>query len=74
MAISVGSLAIEEAELRRFPKASDLVILALAAVLENFGYRQMNSLWRVRGLWQWTRGVQSWGEMPRKGFRAKAAA
>jgi cellulose synthase/poly-beta-1,6-N-acetylglucosamine synthase-like glycosyltransferase len=68
VAISVGSLALEEAELRRFPRAVDLVTLALAAVLENFGYRQLNSFWRIRGLWQWARGVQSWGEMSRKGF------
>lgn len=72
VAISVGSLAVEEAELRRFPRASDLAVLALAAVLENFGYRQLNSLWRIQGLWQWARGVQSWGEMTRKGFRAAA--
>lgn len=73
VAISVGSLALEEAELRRFPKAIDLIKLALAAVLENFGYRQLNSLWRLWGLWQWLRGVQSWGEMSRKGFQPAAA-
>lgn len=73
IAISVGSLVIEEAELRRFPKVSDLLVLALAAILENFGYRQLNSLWRVRGLIEWMRGDQSWGEMSRKGFRATAA-
>ena len=73
VAISVGSLAIEEAELRRFPKARDLIILAGAAVLENFGYRQLNSYWRIRGLWQWLRGEQAWGSMARKGFSAKAA-
>jgi cellulose synthase/poly-beta-1,6-N-acetylglucosamine synthase-like glycosyltransferase len=72
VAISVGSLALEEAELRRFPRAVDLVTLALAAVLENFGYRQLNSFWRMRGLLQWARGVQSWGEMSRKGFRSAA--
>lgn len=68
VAVSVGSLAIEEAELRRFPKAVNLLTLAFAAVLENFGYRQLNSLWRLRGLWQWARGVRAWGEMSRKGF------
>lgn len=72
VAISVGSLAIEEAELRRFEKASDLVVLALAAVLENFGYRQLNSCWRLYGLWQWLRGDHSWGGMTRKGFGAGA--
>lgn len=74
IAISVGSLALEEAELRRFPKAAHLVTLAFAAVLENLGYRQLNSLWRIRGLWQWARGVQTWGEMSRKGFGSVAPA
>jgi cellulose synthase/poly-beta-1,6-N-acetylglucosamine synthase-like glycosyltransferase len=74
VAISVGSLAIEEAELRRYPRASDIVTLALAAVLENFGYRQLNSLWRLHGLWQWLSGVHSWGEMSRRGFRSGAPA
>ena len=74
VAISVGSLALEEAELRRFPKARDLIVLALAAVLENFGYRQLNSYWRLCGLWQWARGVQSWGEMSRRGFRSAAVS
>jgi cellulose synthase/poly-beta-1,6-N-acetylglucosamine synthase-like glycosyltransferase len=72
--ISVGSLAIEEAELRRYPRSSDLLALAFAAVLENFGYRQLNSLWRMWGLWQWARGVQSWGDMARRGFRTGAGA
>lgn len=74
VAISVGSLAIEEAELRRFPKATDLVVLAAAAVLENFGYRQLNSYWRLKGFWQWVRGEQSWGSMTRKGFGARLDA
>lgn len=74
VAISIGSLAIEEAELRRYPRASDIVTLAFAAVLENFGYRQLNSLWRLHGLWQWLRGVDSWGEMSRRGFRSEAPA
>jgi cellulose synthase/poly-beta-1,6-N-acetylglucosamine synthase-like glycosyltransferase len=73
IAISVGALAIEESELRRVGKVSDLLRLAAAAVLENFGFRQMNSWWRIRGFWQWTRGVKSWGEMTRKGFTHRVA-
>lgn len=67
--ISVGSLALEESELRRFPKATDLLILTAVAVIENFGYRQINNLWRLRGVWQYLRKSQSWGTMTRKGFR-----
>ena len=73
IAISVGSLCLEEAELRRFPRARDLLILTLAAVLENFGYRQLNNLWRLQGTWQFLRGSHSWGTMTRKGFGATPA-
>ncbi|MBP6012886.1 MAG: glycosyltransferase family 2 protein [Alphaproteobacteria bacterium] len=59
--ISVGALILEELELRRFPNARDLSILALAAVAENFGYRQLNNLWRLQGLWQYMRGESGWG-------------
>lgn len=66
--ISVGSLVLEEMELKRFPRSGDLVLLTAAAVLENFGYRQINNLWRVGGWWQFLRKAEGWGEMTRKGF------
>ncbi len=72
IAISMGALALEEAELRRVSHVRDLLRLAAAAVLENFGYRQLNSWWRLLGFWQWVRGVKSWGEMTRKGFTEAA--
>lgn len=74
IAVSVGALALEEAELRRVSHVSDLMRLAIAAVLENFGYRQLNSFWRLRGFWQWMTGVKSWGEMSRKGFAGEVLA
>lgn len=66
--ISVGALALEEVELRRFPDARSLMILMGAAVLENFGYRQINNFWRLRGAWQFLTKAQGWGTMTRKGF------
>lgn len=66
--ISVGALALEEVELRRFPDAKSLMVLMGAAVLENFGYRQVNNFWRLRGAWQFLTGAQGWGTMTRKGF------
>ncbi|WP_426010664.1 hypothetical protein [Caulobacter sp. DWR2-3-1b2] len=68
--ISVGALALEEVELRRFPNGKSLLILMRAAVLENFGYRQINNVWRLRGLWQFMTGAQGWGSMTRTGFRS----
>jgi cellulose synthase/poly-beta-1,6-N-acetylglucosamine synthase-like glycosyltransferase len=67
--VSVGSLILEEIELKRFPRASDLIILTVVAIVENFGYRQINNLWRIQGLWQYLRGAQDWGTMTRVGFR-----
>lgn len=69
VAISVGSLLLEEIELRRFPKARHLALLTGAAILENFGYRQINNFWRVAGFWQFLRGAKGWGRMTRSGFK-----
>ncbi|MCF6122796.1 glycosyltransferase family 2 protein [Mesorhizobium sp. M1066] len=66
--VSVCSLVLEEAELQRFPRARDLAVLTAVAVIENFGYRQLNNFWRVKGWWQYLRADQSWGEMTRTGL------
>lgn len=68
--ISVGALALEEMELRRFPDARSLWLLMLAGVCENFGYRQLNNFWRLRGTWQFLTRQHGWGAMTRKGFQA----
>ena len=67
--VSVATLILEEVELRRFPNPSDLAILTLVSIVENFGYRQLSNLWRVRGFWQFLRKKQGWGQMTRKGFQ-----
>jgi cellulose synthase/poly-beta-1,6-N-acetylglucosamine synthase-like glycosyltransferase len=69
--VSVATLILEEAELRRFPNARDLAILTAVAVAENFGYRQLANIWRLRGWWQFLRKQQGWGTMTRKGFGTK---
>jgi len=66
--ISVGSLVLEELELRRYPKVGYLAVLMIAAVFENFGYRQMNNLWRVQGWLEFLRGRTGWAMVARKGF------
>ena len=47
-------------------RQSQLAQLLLAAILENFGYRQLVAFWRLQGLWRWATGAtQHWGEMTR---------
>jgi cellulose synthase/poly-beta-1,6-N-acetylglucosamine synthase-like glycosyltransferase len=66
--LSIGALALEEIELKRFPDVRSLIVLMLAAIVENFGYRQINNIWRLRGTWQYLTKQQSWGTMTRRGF------
>lgn len=68
--LSVGSLVLEELSFRRYPKIFDLVILFAYAVLENFGYRQLNTWWRFKGCLDYILGKRGWGKMQRKGFQA----
>mgnify|MGYP000865218421 FL=1 len=68
IAVSVGALVLEEQQLRRASQSRDLLVLAAWAVVENLGYRQLNSVWRLMGCWDWLRGGRGWGEMQRKGF------
>jgi cellulose synthase/poly-beta-1,6-N-acetylglucosamine synthase-like glycosyltransferase len=68
VALSVAALGLEELSFRRYEHTGDLVQLFWLAVAENFGYRQLNWWWRVRGMWFALRGKTAWGEHKRKGF------
>ena len=66
--LSVATVALEEVTFRRYPRFSDLARLFSLGVLENLGYRQLITFWRVRGILRLLRGDKAWGEMTRKGF------
>ncbi len=66
--ISLASVLLEELSFRRYPRVSDLLTLALYGCLENFGYRQLTSWWRIAGLFDFLRHRQHWGPMTRTGF------
>lgn len=68
MALSIAAVALEELSFRRYPRFVDLLTLFAIGFLENFGYRQLNQFWRLRGTLSALRGVQGWGIMTRKGF------
>jgi len=67
MLVSVISLSLEEISFRSSNNALELLLLFTIAIIENLGYRQLNSLWRVKGLYNWmTKSKHTWGEMSRK--------
>ena len=41
----------------------DLGKLVLYAILENFGYRKITTLWRVMANWPFFRTNAEWGDM-----------
>ncbi len=66
--LSMNALLLEEITFHLYPRFSQIGRLMLAAVLENFGFRQLVSLWRFIGLWRWMVNSKStWGKMTRTG-------
>jgi cellulose synthase/poly-beta-1,6-N-acetylglucosamine synthase-like glycosyltransferase len=53
---------------RRYDRPRQVCSLLWLGVVENFGYRQWKTLVAWRGLFEYLRGVDSWGEMARSGF------
>jgi cellulose synthase/poly-beta-1,6-N-acetylglucosamine synthase-like glycosyltransferase len=67
--VSLVSLFIEEVSFHRYPRWSDLLRGVVAAIVENFGYRQVLAAWQVSGALSAWRGRQAvWGTMHRQGF------
>ena len=66
--LSITAVALEEMGFRRYPNRKDLYRLIGLAVLENFGYRQLTTYWRLRGMYNLLRKKHAWGIMERRGF------
>ncbi len=58
MLLSTSSILLEELSFHMYPRIRELLFLYLIAILENFGYRQLTVVWRLRGLYRWLRGGQ----------------
>jgi len=65
--LSTTALLLEELSFHTYPKARYLLVLFVVSVLENFGYRQIMSIWRLQALFGWLTGQRiQWGVMKRK--------
>ena len=66
MVLSVCALLLEELSFHTYPKIRHIFVLFVVALVENLGYRQLNSFWRLQGLIRWLTGNKpGWGEMTR---------
>ncbi|MDH5561503.1 MAG: glycosyltransferase [Deltaproteobacteria bacterium] len=67
--MSSSAIIIEEFTFRRYPSLKMVLTLFFYGILENFGYRQINVIWRLIGIYDFLRKKKSWGKMTRKGFK-----
>lgn len=66
--LSIISLLFEEMTFHKYDKLSDKLSLVLYAFLENFGYKQLHTFWRLRGIIDLLLKKESWGAQKRKNF------
>ena len=69
VAVTLLAVLLNDVTSRRYMRGPDLVLLVAVAIFENFGYRQLNSLWGCVGTVQAMTGKGGWGSMQRKAFR-----
>jgi len=67
--LSVAAVLLEELAFRRYPSWLDLAKLIVFGILENFGYRQLMSVYKLRAFWEVIRRRRTWGRMERSGFQ-----
>lgn len=68
--LSVNAMLLEELSFHLYPRPKQQLKLFLVAIIENFGYRQLTSVFRVAGMVRWLmqlRGRARWGRVNRNG-------
>ncbi len=58
--LSTASIFLEEITYRRYPRWGHLFRLLFYGVIENFGYRQINSFWRCQAFLKYLVGMRKW--------------
>lgn len=71
--LSMGSVVLEEATLRRYPRLRDAMVLMLYAVIENIGYRQIVTFFRAFGVLQYFSGRKRWEAVQHQGLTVQPA-
>ena len=67
--LSLGAILLEEYTFNKYPTLKQLMKLSLYGVLENFGYRQLTTLYRIEGIVKFRKMKHSWGKIKRVSFQ-----
>lgn len=68
--LSSASLVLEQYAHRPYRRTRDRLLLGAWTIFESIGYRQMTVFFRLKGMLNYLRGNQNWGQMTRRGFEA----
>jgi cellulose synthase/poly-beta-1,6-N-acetylglucosamine synthase-like glycosyltransferase len=63
--VSMMAVLLNDVATRRYMRGRDLVLLVVVALVENCGYRQLNTWWGFVGTVQAATGKSGWGTMKR---------
>lgn len=66
--LSLFTILLEDIYFKRYKKWYYLVVLTVFSLFENFGYRHLTLIFRIKGFIDYLRKKKSWGEMRRTGF------
>ncbi len=69
--LTFASLILAQFTMGRYHSNKDFFKMFLLTIIENFGYRQMTVIWRMRSFYKYAVGNKSWGEMKRIGIKEK---
>lgn len=72
--LSLGAVMLDEYNFRKYDRIVEYLTLGLFSVLENFGYRQLTTWWRLVAMATYRRRQNVWGEMKRTRFQGQEAA
>ena len=64
--LSIGSLILEQYTRKSVMSAKQCLSLSLYAILENFGYRQLITVFRLEGILKYRKLRKTWGKIKRK--------
>ncbi len=66
--LSLGAIMLEEYTFSKYPSVKQLAKLTLYGVVENLGYRQITTLFRLEGILRYRSLRHTWGKLERKNF------
>ena len=66
--VSLVAIVIKQWQEQILIGVLDILIFFFSAIIEVFGFRQLNSAWRVMGYWQFLKKKEGWGTISRRGM------